>query len=638
MSPRELTLPDALTRARAALGGGRLREVEALCRAILRAEPASFDALDLLARAQVQGGRTAEALAAVDRALVLRPGEVEAHFLRAGLLRRLDRRPEALVAYSRTIELHPGHAEALHDRAMTLREMGRLTHALADCDRALAVRPDYGEAAYLQAVILRSMNRWREAVASFARAVNFRPAYAAARFGRCIGELPILYMDAAEIDERRAAYEHALRDFCDVAASDPTAGLADGIGSFQPFFLAYQGRNDRALQSLYGTTICALAAKRYGAATVAPSPAPHEPIRVGIVSGYFRAHSNWKQPISGWLDRLDRRRFEIYGYYTGALSDSATDRAAASCRRFVRGPLSPAQWRREIAHDAPHVLIYPEIGMDPAVPALAAQRLAATQCTFWGHPETSGMPTVDYFLSSDLMEPPDGEAHYTERLVRLPNLSIYYEPIEAQSTVVDRAKFGLREGAVVYWCSQSIFKYLPQFDDVFPRIARDAGDCQFAFVQGPGQPHVGALFWIRLSRAFARNGLKIDDHCMLLPRLSSTDYGAVTGLCDVFLDSIGWSGGNTTLESLAHDLPIVTLPGTVMRARHSAAILRRMGIADTIATDIDDYVRLAVRLARDKAWRSAMATKIAANKHLVYRDHAAIEGLERFLEQVARPA
>ena len=61
---------------------------------------------------------------------------------------------------------------------------------------------------------------------------------------------------------------------------------------------------------------------------------------------------------------------------------------------------------------------------------LAAQRLAPVQCSSWGHPETSGFPTIDYFLSSELMEPRNGKDHYSEELVLLPNLSVYLEPAE----------------------------------------------------------------------------------------------------------------------------------------------------------------------------------------------------------------
>jgi predicted O-linked N-acetylglucosamine transferase (SPINDLY family) len=236
------------------------------------------------------------------------------------------------------------------------------------------------------------------------------------------------------------------------------------------------------------------------------------------------------------------------------------------------------------------------------------------------------------------MEPPDGDQHYTERLIRLPNLSIYYEPLQVEPARLERAQLGLRPDATVYWCCQSLYKYLPRFDEVFPRIARDAGDCQFVFLRSHRGPHVSTLFAERLGRAFQSFGIDAKRHFVMLPHLSRPHFAAAMACCDVFLDSIGWSGCNSTLESLNRGLPIVTMRGELMRGRHSAAILEMMGVTETIADRVEDYVALAVRMARDPAWRAAMRAKTGANKHRLWRDRAPIEALEAFLEQAARPA
>ena len=306
------------------------------------------------------------------------------------------------------------------------------------------------------------------------------------------------------------------------------------------------------------------------------------------------------------------------------------------CERFVQGPHSIDRWRNEILADRPHVLIYPEIGMDPVVAPLAAQRLAPVQCNSWGHPDTSGFPTLDYFLSSDLMEPADGQDHYSERLVRLPNLSIYYEPPTVPPLSLSRDELGLRRGATVFWCAQSLYKFLPQFDPVFPRIAREVPDCQFAFIEFHGARHITDLFRKRLDRAFAAAGLQCAKHCVLLPRLDAARFAVATGQADIFLDSIGWSGCNSALECLTHDLPIVTMAGDLMRGRHSTSILRMIGVTETITASIDDYVKTAVRLANDVSWRATVKGRIGANKFRVYRDKTCIRALELFLDRVAR--
>jgi predicted O-linked N-acetylglucosamine transferase (SPINDLY family) len=234
------------------------------------------------------------------------------------------------------------------------------------------------------------------------------------------------------------------------------------------------------------------------------------------------------------------------------------------------------------------------------------------------------------------MEPADGQQHYTERLVRLPNLSVYYEPVNVVPVEIDRAALGLRSTAVVYWCGQSLFKYLPQYDVIYPRIAQEVGDCQFAFIVHPKAPQITSLFTGRLAAAFSSFGLRWQHHCVFLPRLDQDAFVAVFGLCDVLLDSIGWSGCNTTLESLSYDLPIVTIQGPLMRGRHSAAVFRMMGVTETIAKTISEYVSIAARLAGEPSWRAELKQRVADNKHRIYRDRDCIVGLEKFFEQATR--
>ena len=124
---------------------------------------------------------------------------------------------------------------------------------------------------------------------------------------------------------------------------------------------------------------------------------------------------------------------------------------------------------------------------------------------------------------------------------------------------------------------------------------------------------------------------------MFLPRLTQKRFVAAAGQCDVFLDSIGWSGCNSALESLPNDLPIVTFRGALMRGQHSAAILEMMNMPETIARSIDEFVAIAARLAVDPQEHRMLKERIAANKHRLYRDRACITALEDFLEASVRP-
>jgi predicted O-linked N-acetylglucosamine transferase (SPINDLY family) len=582
-------------------------------------------------------GRYNEALESLDRALALRPNHVQAHNNRGAVMEGLDRLPEALASYDRALALAPDFAESRNNRGRVLLGLDRANDAIENFTTSLHINPRDAEAWYQRGRCFLDIGRNEEAATDLAQALALQPDHTEARFAACFAELPVVYRAEYEIPIRRATYEQKLRQLSnDVERGLLKGDLVKAIGSRHPFLLAYQGGNDRLLQQVYGEMISRVIARHYPPASLPPPPAPGEPIRVGIVSAFFYRHSNWKIPIKGWVSQLDRSRFQVTGYHLGAIHDEQTEVAASLCDRFVHRSLNTDGWRRQILTDAPHVLIYPGLLMDHSSLQLAAQRLASVQCNSWGHPETSGLTTLDYFLSSDLMEPPDAETYYTEKLVRLPNLSIYYDRVESEPTSVTREELGLRPGATVFWSAQSLFKYLPQYDDVFVRIARDVGDCQFVFLRHFGAQKITATIRERLERAFAAAGLRADDHCVFLNRLSQSKFVATAGLTDVFLDSIGWSGCNSALECLPQALPVVTFEGQTMRGRHCAAILRMLGVSETIASTIDEYVAIATRLAQDPQARRTISSRMADNKHRVYCDRAPVTALENFLERAVR--
>ena len=400
---------------------GRLLQAQAAYRQILTIDPAHADAHNNLGGVLSALGRLMEAEASCREALRLLPNYPEAHNNLGAALHTLGRLTEAEASYREALRLRPNYPEAHNNLGNALNALGRPAEAEASCREALRLRPNYPEAHNNLGAALHALNRWRESSACFERLLSLKPDDPAAKLALCMVELPILYADEAEIAERRASYTARLKSLAaQVADMSHAAALADGIGARQPFFLSYQGRNDRDLQAIYGALACRVMAARYPPVALPPPPPPDQRVRVGIVSGHFRWHASWRI-FQGWLEQLDRSRFRLFGYHVQAETDAQTGRVRSLCERFVQGPLSIERWRQEIAADAPHVLIYPEVGMSPIAAKLAAQRLAPVQCNTWGHPTTSGFPTLDYFLSSDLMEPSDAQQYYCEKLIRLPN-------------------------------------------------------------------------------------------------------------------------------------------------------------------------------------------------------------------------
>lgn len=619
---------------------GNLQEAEHLLINALKTLPDDADILHLLGVIYAQLNNDDLAMQYLEKSLLINPANGDACFAIGILMHSKGRLDEGLNYFRKAIAVNPNNLEAHNYIGNILQSKGELDEAIIYYKKASMIDPNFAEAYFNLGNVQHFIGKHEEALAAFNKAIEIKPDFTVARWAKCISQLPIIYPDLSSIEDSRKRYHEEL---IKLASSIPLEtpqdieNAAGAIGVKQPFYLAYQGLNDRELQQIYGNLVCRIMSLRYpqyANQLDMPEHLSKGPFRVGIVSGYFYRHSVWKL-FKGWVQNLDEQRFSLYGYYTGAIRDNETEVARQSFTRFVENMYSFEGLCETIRNDNLDVLIYPEIGMDWVTLRLAALRLAPVQCASWGHPDTSGLPTIDYFFSSGLMEPPDGDDHYTEKLIRLPNLSIYYTPLDFPTSNVNRQTFRLREKSILYLCCQSLSKYLPQYDEVFPRIAGEVNDCQFLFISNKST-YVTEQFRQRIYRSFDKFGLRADDYIVFLPQLDMSQYNAINALSDVYLDSIGWSGGNTTLEALAFNLPIVTLPCNLMRSCHSAAILSMMGVTDTITKSFDEYIKIAVELGKDAEWRQYISQKILKNKHQVYRDKTSITALGDFLEEIIK--
>jgi CRISPR-associated protein Csy1 len=255
------------------------------------------------------------------------------------------------------------------------------------------------------------------------------------------------------------------------------------------------------------------------------------------------------------------------------------------------------------------------------------------QCAGWGHPTTTGLPTIDWFLSSEAMEPEGAQAQYRERLALLPGLGTRYEFPSGEERGT-RADFGLPEDKRLYLVPQSVFKIHPDNDELIADVlASDPAGVAVMFAAGPTGP-IDA-YVRRLKPVFASRGLATDRHLVFLPYMTHAAYLGVNRVCDVMLDTLHWSGGNTSLDALAMGLPVVTLPGSLMRGRQSLGMLRLMGQDALVASDAADYVRLAVGIASDRERRDALSAAIGESAGRLFGQDAPVEALSKFLEAVA---
>jgi protein O-GlcNAc transferase len=232
------------------------------------------------------------------------------------------------------------------------------------------------------------------------------------------------------------------------------------------------------------------------------------------------------------------------------------------------------------------------------------------------------------------MEPDDADAHYTEPLVRLPGIGTDYTLPQASASVT-RADIGLPDRVPLWLCPQSLFKIHPDNDALFARALAVTPAARLVLFEGR-HPALTAKYLARLGAACRRERVDASERVLVLAQCSHVEYLRINAVCDAMLDTLRWSGGNTSLDALACGLPIVTLPGRFMRGRQSAAMLTSTGAHELVAEDTDAYVRIAVRLAEDRVWREAMSERIRGGHAKLFGDPAPIAALADALQSLAR--
>jgi protein O-GlcNAc transferase len=540
-------------------------------------------------------------------------------------------------AYVRTRDRDPN---AYIVAARTLKQAGELYEALdllrAGLDRC-APSPELHEY-YIER--LEKCNQTEAAIAAAETAAQLFPEKLIFRLREAL-LLPVFYDSTEQIEYYRNRFTeglHRIISEVSLATPDDAQRALEAIGKNTNKYLSYQGENDRELTTTYGNWVQRIMANfpQWSHALNAPAESNDNRLRIGYVSSRFREGSVTKAFL-GWLREHDREQVAVFAYHSGAGNDAATEQVRSASEKFQQLPGSLKQAAQAILNDNLHVLVYLDIGMIPRMTLLASLRLAPVQCMAWDYPVTSGLPTIDYSFTGELMEPEGGDQHYSEKLVRLPGVGVCYtKPVIPTALLMkSRSDFGLREDAVIYLSPQTVFKYLPQQDRLFAQIAQGVPNAQLVFLVT--NEVLVADFRKRLERAFAAVGLNAADHCALMPEVSALDYWNLLRLSDVVLDTIGWSGGVSTFDAVACGTPIVTLPGKFMRGRQSYAILTQLGVTETIAADANEYVDIATRLGTDRQWRQDVIDRMVAGYSNLYSDTRSVRALEDFYRRVTQP-
>lgn len=593
-----------------------------------------------LGNALREQGRTEEALSAYRRALSLAPGYAEAHVNAGNALKALGRTGEAAAAYQQALAYKPDFAEAHRNLGAVLLELGRPEEAAAACLRAIEINPRYAEAHCTLGHALRDCGRKKDAEAAYRRAIDVAPDCAEARLGLLVAAVPLIPESPEESADVPSVFLQGLEELRVWTRSHP-GELGPAIGSAQPFHLPYGQRDVTAALCAYGDLICTEAAlpprvETFGLAAGEPR---RDRVRIALISGQVRRHPVWDVIARGIVSEIDRNRFELFIYHTGALADEETEWARLRADRFVQGPMPRSAWLEQAAQDRPDVILYPEVGMDPMTCALAALRLASVQAAAWGHPVTTGLPSIDFFLSGELLERPGAEMHYREKLLRLPGTGVcteWHDPPSQPWGGPDR-----KPGVVRFALCQQPIKVDPADDLLLARIARAAGPCELWLAAPKNLPWAAPRLRERIAAAFRAEGLDPEAHLRTLDWLSAGAFSDFLDSMDIYLDCPAFSGYTTAWQAIHRGLPVVTLAGNFLRQRLAAGLLAHAGVTEGVADSADGYVETAAAWAeecrRTDLW---VARREALRRAATGVDHnrAAIRALEEHLLAAVRAA
>ena len=543
------------------------------------------------------------------------------------------------------------------EKAKALYQMGRLRESLAAHDEALRLAPDAVVVRLSAARLAHALELQEVSLRHFEEAARLDPrCYQAVEAARriCVGAgiadraahysrlaysmnptpdillsmkllVPSIMQSANAIRDTRARYQRGLEE---MLASSPRIGAPQGELGVAAFFLAYHGENDRDLQvNTARLFLQAIPNLQFTAPHCAGPRRRSGKIRIGFISRFFASHSIFSTSV-GLIEKLSRERFEVVVLrIMPSRDDESTARLRAAADVTVDLDPDLYRAREQMAALALDILFYQDIGMEPTSYFLAFARLAPVQCVSFGHPNTTGIPAMDYFISNDLFEPPDAQSHYSETLVQLsdlPTLAYYSKPKIPQGRAT-RESFGLPAEATLYVCPQTLYKIHPDFDRILCGILTKDPRSHVVLIAGQFQE-----FTDRLRERFAKELPGLDHRIVFLPFMAFERFMGLLSVADVALDTVHFNGMNSSLQAFALGTPVVTLPGRFQRGRHTQAMYKKMDILDCIAADPEDYVGIAVRVATDGRYSDALRQRILARNHVLFEDPRVVSEFERF--------
>ena len=344
-------------------------------------------------------------------------------------------------------------------------------------------------------------------------------------------------------------------------------------------------------------------------------------IRIGFVSEFLTDHTIGKL-FSSLILELDANKFDVTVFHSSKTKNGYIKKLIDLKVRTVNLPLLLKDKIKVFENEKLDIVFYTDIGMSGDLYYLTFYRLAKFQINTLGHPETSGNNNIDYFLSNEMSESYDSSKYYSEKLVKFKNFNIYCDIPKFNNKDF---KYKFPQNNNIYFCPQTIFKLVPDFDEVLKGIINSDHKALIFFIKD-FYHYQYKIFLQRLKNK------KIDlDKIVFLDRLSQNEFIYLCGKADVLLDPLYFGAGNSFIETFLYPAPLVTCPGTFLRSRIALGLYKQLNIQDApICKSIEDYVFKAVELANNKKSNFLIREQISEKGKFFFKNKNVLTEYENF--------
>jgi predicted O-linked N-acetylglucosamine transferase (SPINDLY family) len=567
-----------------------------------------------------QLGRYVEAINSYRQALKIEPLQLMALQNLGNAYLKIENIEAAISTYQKALKINNRLYEIHNNLGMAYRQLGNIEDSLNCFFKALELKPEYEKALKNTGLALMDQGKFQEAKNSFKDLIKYHPKLE----NEIIKALaaPIIYDSSQMIISFRKQFQNRLTQIQrrNGFLEDPFKQV--GVVNF---ISGMHGCNEKSVREQIASIYLKFSPHLEWKSPHLNHSSTRKKIHIGFVSDFLHEHTIGRL-YHGLIESLSKNKFHISIFRLNLKVDQITQRIDKCSDKTFYLPKELETARKVIAEQKLDVLFYPELGMEPFTYFLSFSRLAPVQCKR-GFPITMGIPNIDYFISSKLVEPEDAENHYSEELILLKRTGYYYHRPEFPNKIFTRKELGVPENKRLYICPHNLFKVHPDFDMVIGKILRKDPDGILVLLKGKYQHWENLLF-----NRFRKTIPDVVNRINFIPSMPRKEFITLFLIADAVLDPIHVSGGNTSLECFSLGIPVITWPGLYLIGRWTYGFYRYMDILDCVADDLDHYVELAVRLANDKMWYLKMKNKIETHSKILFEDDLAVKEIEDFFE------